>query len=215
MKFFKDVLFIFLLAFFFAGITAGANLMLSRRIALNDQTRNSRYLLEVLGIPFPRGEDAAELDRIEGERVARAKLDGNDVYRSFDQKGTPSEYAFKIGGKGFWGRIDGLLALNKDLNRIEGIVFTRNVETPGLGARIEEKWFRDQFRGIELPDKPKKGKYVIVSKQEAGAKNRVDAITGATRTSSMVENFLNEDIGRILAQKDEIRRIDWPSPQKR
>lgn len=215
MKFVKEVLFIFLLAFFFAGITAGANLWLSPRIQLNDETRNARYLLTVLGIPFPQDADARQLEDIRIGHVAKAELDGQHVYRGYDDSGQPLAYAFPVGGKGFWGRIEGLLALNNDLNEITGIVFTQNVETPGLGARITEQWFRDQFQGISLPEHPKDGKYVVVSKQDAGKGNRVDAITGATMTSTLVEKFLNEDIKRIVAEKDDIRRIDWQSPKRK
>jgi Na+-transporting NADH:ubiquinone oxidoreductase subunit C len=215
MKFFKEVLFIFLLAFFFAGLTAGANLLLSPKILLNEETRTTKYLLTVLGVPFPDDVEAGRLERIEDEHVAQAELNGERVYRAYDDQGNPVAYAFPIGGKGFWGRIDGLLSLNNDLNEINGIVFTQNVETPGLGARITEKWFRDQFRGIKLPAQPNDGTYVIVSKHHAGKENRVDAITGATMTSGLLEKFLNEDINRILVEKDKIRRIEWQSPKKK
>jgi Na+-transporting NADH:ubiquinone oxidoreductase subunit C len=215
MKFFKEVLFIFVLAFFFAGLTAGANLLLSPRIRLNEETKQTEYLLTALGIPFPKGADASQLRSIQENHVAAAALKGEQVYRGYDDQGNPAAYAFPIGGKGFWGRIEGLLALNNDLNEIKGIVFTKNVETPGLGARITEKWFQNQFKGIKLLPKRDKENYIIVSKQHPEQKNRVDAITGATMTSSLVEKFVNEDIERILAEKDEIRRIGWQSPRRK
>ncbi len=215
MKFFREVLFIFVLAFFFAGLTAAANLLLSPRIRLNDETKHTEYLLTAFGIPFPKGADASQLRRIQENHVAVAKLNGEQVYRAFDDRGNPTAYAFPIGGKGFWGRIEGLLALNNDLNEIKGIVFTKNVETPGLGARITEKGFQDQFKGIKLPPRRGKENYIVVSKHHAEKKNRVDAITGATMTSSLVEKFVNDDIGRILAEKDRIRRIQWQSPQRK
>ncbi len=215
MKFFKEVSFIFLIAFFFAGLTAGANLILSPRIDLNEETRQTEYLLTALGIPFPKTADALQLRNIEENHVAVAELNGEHVYRAYDDEGNPTAYAFPIGGKGFWGRIEGLLALNNNLTEIKGIVFTKNVETPGLGARITEKWFQDQFQDIKLPQERGKENYVTVSKKDAKQRNRVDAITGATMTSSLVEKFLNEDIQRILAEKDEIRRIGWQSPRKK
>ena len=215
MKFLKEILFIFFLAFFFAGLTAGANLWLSPRIRLNEETRHTRHLLTALGIPFPVDADAKQLESIRSRHVTRAEIDGSDVYRGYDDSGKPVAYAFPVGGKGFWGRIEGLLALNNDLNEITGIVFTDNVETPGLGARITEQWFRDQFHGLKLPEHAENGKFVIVSSRDTGKKNRVDAITGATMTSSLVEKFLNEDIGKIVAEKDEIRRMDWQSPKRK
>ncbi|MBD3237377.1 MAG: hypothetical protein GF330_11775, partial [Candidatus Eisenbacteria bacterium] len=55
-------------------------------------------------------------------------------------------YAVRIGGQGFWAPIEGWLALQPDLTETQGIVFLKHSETPGLGGRITEDAFRDQFR---------------------------------------------------------------------
>lgn len=205
----------FLVAFLFAGLTAGVNQALIGRIALNEETRNTKYLLDVLGIDYPKTPDPAIVNSIEEERTAKQVIDGMTVYRAYDKEGRPADYAFPIAGKGFWGNISGLLALDKDLDTIEGIVFTEHQETPGLGARIEEKWFRDQFKGIKLPEKGTGKPYIRIAPRDGDQQNRVDAITGATMTSTALERILNVDIKRILSKKEEIRRAEWPSQPKR
>jgi Na+-transporting NADH:ubiquinone oxidoreductase subunit C len=116
-------------------------------------------------------------------------------------------YAFEISGVGFWARIDGWLAVTPDVQRTLGIVFLQHSETPGLGGRITEPAFRDQFRPSDKRDgkglliiPPPEGKpYVSVSHQtpDAGSsayERHVDAVTGATGTSTAVGRFLNEDL---------------------
>jgi len=111
-------------------------------------------------------------------------------------------YAFPIGGVGFWARIDGYLAVTPDGDRARGIVFTRHQETPGLGGRITEKAFRKQFEGLNVSPPPQDGAFVSLTHQKLKAfdpnyDRHVDAITGATGTSTAVDKFLNEDIRRF------------------
>ncbi|HOF18475.1 MAG TPA: FMN-binding protein [Phycisphaerae bacterium] len=119
----------------------------------------------------------------------RAKIDLHD-------KANILAYALPISGVGFWARIDGWLALTPDLSRTVGIVFLRHSETPGLGGRITESEFRDQFRKGILATPPDGGKYIEISRASAGQQNprHVDAITGATGTSTAVERFVNRDL---------------------
>ena len=193
MKFFKSVLFIFLVALFFAGLTAGVNQALIKRIELNEQTRNTRDLLDVLGIEYPKGADPSIIADLQRTRTSKTKINDQTVYRAYDDNGKPDGYAFRFEGKGFWGKISGLLSLQEDLDTIKGIIFTSHNETPGLGARIDEPWFRKQFKGIKLSNKAEGGKYITVGRGDKSTANRVDAITGATMTSSLLEKLLNKE----------------------
>jgi Na+-transporting NADH:ubiquinone oxidoreductase subunit C len=215
MKFLKEIAFIFLVGFFFAGLTAAVNYALESRVSLNEKTRNSRYLLEVLGIDTPEAADPEIIRDMEKRRIKSARIKGHTIYRSYDEKGQPNGYAFRFSGKGFWGNISGLMALKNDLDSIKGIIFTSQNETPGLGARIDEDWFRRQFKGIKLSQRPEKGKFITIRSGKTGGKNTVDAITGATMTSSLLEKLLNKNIQDIVGLKEEIRRTEWPSPREK
>jgi Na+-transporting NADH:ubiquinone oxidoreductase subunit C len=215
MKLFKDALFIFVVALFFAGITASVNQALVQRISLNEQTRNARYLLDALAIDYPSEAQPRKISELADKRTQKEVGGGMTVYRGLDKEGEPVGFAFPISGDGFWGRINGLLALDPDLDTIRGIVFTSHNETPGLGARIEEPWFRDQFRGIKLSNAPTDGTYVRISSGDASGANTVDAITGATMTSNAVQRIVNTDIQKIVEARHKIRRISWPSPPEK
>lgn len=217
MKFLKDILFIFLVSSLFTGLTAGVNQVLSHRIELNQQTRFSRQLLDVLDITYPANSRPGQIAAIEKQRVASQTIDGKKVYRSVDESGNPQGYAFEVAGKGLWGKITGLMSLDDDMQHIKGLIFTSHSETPGLGARIDERWFLDQFKGIDIKsygDKHKRN-FVRISSQDSAETNRVDGITGATITTSSVERFLNDGIRDILELQDKIRRATWRSPPRK
>lgn len=215
MKTLKDLLFISLVSFFFAGVTVSVNQALSGRISLNEKTRHTRQLLDVLNIPYPENASPETLQRLERSRIDSGKLGGKFVYRGRDEQGNPIGYAFPIAGKGFWGRIDGFLSTDKDLRVIRGIIFTSHNETPGLGARIDEPWFRRQFEGLQLPATVGQRKHVIISRADESKKNTVDAITGATMTSKALEKILNDDLNGILSKEKELRKIEWVSQQEK
>ena len=57
---------------------------------------------------------------------------------------------FEFEGRGLWGPIKGLVALGPDLKTLESITIIAQEETPGLGGRISETKFLDQFRKKKL-----------------------------------------------------------------
>jgi Na+-transporting NADH:ubiquinone oxidoreductase subunit C len=129
----------------------------------------------------------------EGNRI-------RNVYRRIDPENPAIGYDFS--GMGFWDRIDGIIVFTQDLEKIINIQFFDQKETPGLGARIEEKWFTDQFKGVRIAWNKDVSDRVLIGRA-TGAKpdNRVDAITGATQTSMALKRFLNAELERIRALK--------------
>jgi len=99
-------------------------------------------------------------------------------------------YGFKIEGKGLWGLIEGYIALSKDYNKIIGLTFIKHSETPGLGGRIDETWFKDQFRELEIGDNIS----LIFRPREGG---NIDSISGATQTSDKVRLLIVNEIEKI------------------
>jgi len=215
MRIVKDLLFMFVVSLLFAGLTVSVNQALSSRISLNEKTRYTKQLLDVLKISYPADASPEALQGLQKVHIERGQINGKVVYRGLDNKGNPVGYAFPIGGKGFWGRIDGFLSTENDLKAIRAIVFTSHNETPGLGARIDEPWFRKQFENLQFTDAVGPQKYVEISKADSSGKNKLDGITGATMTTKALEKIVNEDLKSILVNKDRIGRIQWESPQGR
>ena len=106
------------------------------------------------------------------------------------------KYVLPLSGKGLWGGIGGYLALDVDKNTIWGVNFNHESETPGLGAKIVDMPFRAQFEGKHIRNA--EGQVVSVAVLKAGTRaegqEQVDAISGATITSTGVSTMLNEEL---------------------
>lgn len=146
-------------------------------------------------------------------------VNGHPVYVAEIEGAT--KYVLKLKGAGLWGGIGGYLALNEDKNTIFGINFNHESETPGLGALIVEQPFRSQFFGKHIRNA--EGQIVSVAVLKAGTmaegQEQVDALSGATITSTGVSDmlkanlaeyseFLNVLIGNPAPAEEEIVESD-------
>lgn len=102
-----------------------------------------------------------------------------------------------MSGNGLWGQIWGYLALDREADTVIGVVFDHKSETPGLGGEIVKPKFSNQFigktvvsNGRLVPLKVRKGGIGTLAPAERC--HAVDAISGATITSTGVEKMLNE-----------------------
>ena len=87
-------------------------------------------------------------------------------------------------GYGLWNNIWGFVALQADLNTIQGVKFQHAGETPGLGARIEtDQDVQDRYKGKTIYDQ---GKLVSVTMMKGEGNDysddphQVDGMSGAT-----------------------------------
>ncbi len=104
------------------------------------------------------------------------------------------KFVIPVYGAGLWGPIWGYVAVNDDGNTIYGADFSHESETPGLGARITEDAFQDQFVAKELYQD---GEFKNVSVMKKGqtptdGSDYVDAISGATITSRGVGAMMKQ-----------------------
>ncbi len=99
-----------------------------------------------------------------------------------------------IAGAGYQGPIQGMLAIHGDMNTIAGLAITEQMETPGLGGRIEEPAWLAQFPGTKIRDPSGKLRFTI---QRGSSNNEyeVDGITGATRTSNAMTKIIRFWVG--------------------
>ena len=139
------------------------------------------------------------LDHPEGDNI-RNTYDSVIVESNYDDMryfeymnaGKLSGYVFPYTGTGLWGSISGYIAFTPDFSEILGIDFVAHSETPGLGGRIDEEWFKEQFRGLSIQSVD-----TIIFKPSEGG--NIDAITGATLTSDAVRKIVNAFIADILS----------------
>lgn len=131
-----------------------------------------------------------------------AMTDSVEIYIRLNEENQPAAYGFAMKGKGLWGTITAFGVISADMTKMVGIDFTEQVETPGLGARILEKEFKQYFRNLDLSgfqnSSAKRPAIIMVRKKNFTnideSTNSLQAITGATLTCSGVLNMMNTDL---------------------
>lgn len=99
-----------------------------------------------------------------------------------------------VRGAGYQSTIKGYLALRGDLNTVAALTFYEHGETPGLGARIEEKDWQAEWPGKQVADAEGVIRIEVIEGAGPGI-HEVDAISGATRTSDGVTQLLRFWLG--------------------
>ena len=153
-------------------------------------------------------DPAAEYDKILVDTIQKSEDGQKANILKFQLANGETKYVLRLHGAGLWGGIGGYLALNDDKNTIYGVNFNHESETPGLGALIVEKKFRKQFDGKQIR---KDGQIVSVAVMksgktcDAGANYQVDAVSGATITSTGVSEML---LSNLEEYKDFLNKED-------
>lgn len=193
-SFIFPILFMVLITAFFTAILAFLNYSTTDVIAFNQETELRRTLLYVFNIETP-SQESKVVEEVFNKYISEEAINGKKVYIA-KEDGNIIGYAFPISGTGLWGTVEGFAAISEDFSKLLGIDFVSHSETPGLGGRISEDWFKEQFRGLKLTEE-NGGNYIIYKPLPGG---NVDAIAGATLTSKSVSNFMNQDIYRFIKE---------------
>lgn len=114
------------------------------------------------------------------------KQDGGAYYVGIAD-GKTVGYVFETSAKGYGGDVNVMTGISED-GEISGVVILSHGETPGLGANAEKESFREQYRQA-VPE----GKINVV-KYQTPQNGEIEAITGATITSSAVTNAVNSAV---------------------
>ncbi len=103
-------------------------------------------------------------------------------------------YVLSASGKGLWDDIWGYIGLRSDLATINGTVFDHKGETAGLGSKINEAWFEDQFVGKIISED---GTFIPIEVKKPGNdlnNHQIDGISGATFTGVGVDEMLGRSM---------------------
>lgn len=168
-------------------------------IGKNKQLQEQRAVLYSLDLD--EGLSDEQVVAVYNEKVKPAALNGLTEVKgipvlAYMDNSAPIAYAVPFDGNALWGPLRGYLGVKADLSETTGLVFTYQNETPGLGGRIDEDWFKEQFRG--LPIKPDTA--LNYGTQES---YQIDAVTGATQTSSAVLRMVNKALQESVFSGEE------------
>ena len=168
----------------FACLLAGTQITLSERISVNKQRALNQAVAEVV----PNLERSEELE-----------IDGNRVFKCFDANDELTGWAVQASGTGFVDKITLVVGLSADGPEITGLKVIEDLETPGLGNKIEGEWAY-QYQGLDAT----RGLTVVKGSRSA-ANNEIQAITGATYSSTYVTDIVNDVLVRIRPKLAEHR----------
>ncbi|NLA83424.1 MAG: FMN-binding protein [Clostridiales bacterium] len=189
-----NIVFMFICTAFFTGILSGAYVFTRPQIQANARLNEIRAQLNALQIELPAGMSSIALEAFYDQNIKEVKKDDVTLFQYETEEGAVQNLLI-FEGAALWGDIVGVIALDEDFKTVIGMDIIKQNETPGLGGRIAEDWFKEQFRGIKLYEDGEPLRYA-----SPGKEGQLDAVTGATATSNALLSVINESIKELRAK---------------
>lgn len=152
----------------FTAAVVGTNALTEEKIAVLTQQTADEAKMEVL----------PEADSFDTNTVS---IESGDV--EYYAAANGAGYVFKTSYKSYGGALVVMTGISAD-GEITGVKVTECDDTPGLGLKSQNADFQDQYKGAM----PEGGVFEITKTGEAG---KIDAISGATITTTAVTNSVN------------------------
>lgn len=187
------VFFMVIITLIFVGILATFYHLTIQRVTEYRDLKLKETILQLFDLPTQNSE--AEFS----EFITKREKNNIQYYEAV-QDSILLGYCFPIRGKGLWGTIDALIALSADLSQIIKLEIISQNETPGLGGRITENWFKDQFQNKIIINDEIVQYFQLIPEEEKTASNQINQITGATASSKAVADMISRNVKIILAE---------------
>ena len=176
-----------IVAFLLAFVSQTLKPMQDANVALDTE----KQILNSLNLRGLSDEEAhATYEKIvafdEAQNVYVCTLENGDV-----------KYVLPLKGQGMWGGISCFLAIDSDKNTVYGAYFNHESETAGLGAEIKDNadW-QAKFQGKKIFADGDDSKIALSVVKAVNNETTVDAVTGATVTSTAVSKMLQDQLAR-------------------
>ena len=184
-------------SFFFGLLIAVTNAALSPRIEQNKINKRNR----LVGALLPEAknfvlETEIEIDSIQG------KKEKVEVFRAMSEAGECVGWSFNAAGSGFMDKIELVVAVDKDFEKLAGFDVLASNETPYIGDLIKNDYYRDQFKGA-----PAEELKLIQSGDPKKIDAEIVAISGATVSSEAVVEIINNFLTQIKKQMQQKGQI--------
>ncbi len=158
---------------------------------------------------------AEECERTDDGACRNIGIESFKVYKGLDAHNQLAGYAFVAEGSGFQGNIRMMVGIEDDLDTLFGMRVLKQLETPGLGAKIAQETpktdFFELFRQLPLPtlesflmQKPEPieaegaPEFIVCLKADNPTmQNDIQAITGATISSKAVVDIINQSLVKL------------------
>lgn len=169
-----EIRFMLILSFICGLLLGGTNIAIGNRGELSEKTISTIFNFSKINIEPQRIYEQFEA---EFEAVSKGRI------KIWKNKKNLSVIACEATGSGMWGEITIVFVIDKTNQQLLGLKVTEQKETAGLGSKIIEEAFLNQFIDKSIQNEIK-----------------VDAITGATTSSRSVEKLLNKALNKVRTE---------------
>ena len=169
-----EIRFMLILSFICGLLLGGTNIAIGNRGELSEKTISTIFNFSKINIEPLRIYEQFEA---EFEAVSKGRI------KIWKNKKNLSIIACEARGSGMWGEITIVFVIDKTNQQLLGLKVTEQKETAGLGSKISEEAFQNQFIDKSIQNEIK-----------------VDAITGATTSSRSVEKLLNKALNKVRTE---------------
>ncbi len=187
--FMKDALILFVITLISGFLLGGAYQITKDPIEKATEAANMAAYKKV----FPEAAEFTSDDKMEAavescntELLSQSfgKVGVENAFQAVDASGTALGYVItSYSGDSYSGVVKISVGIKED-GTINGIEFLEISDTPGLGLKAKEPAFKDQYAG-------KNKESLTVTKSGNAGDGEINAISGATITSSAVTNAVN------------------------
>ena len=180
--------FMLIVTLVFISITTAIYTITEDAIKLNEKLVLKRAIISASGLSIP--ETAGIVEDLYNKTVKETKnaQDQTLFYEVTDPAlKTGKSFVFISTGSGLWGDITAAIGFDSSIKTITGIEIIDQNETPGLGGRITEDWFKNQFRG-------KIGPLTSIPEGEGTTDQEFQAITGASYSTAAIKSIVNSTL---------------------
>jgi len=177
-------------SFFFGLLIAVTNAALSPRIEQNKINKRNR----LVGALLQEAKNFVLEAEIEIESI-QGKKEKVEVYRAISEADECVGWSFNAAGSGFADKIELVVAVDKDFEKLAGFDVLSSNETPGFGDQIKYDYYRDQFAGA-----PAEELKLVMSGDPKKIDAEIVAISGATVSSEAVVEIINNFLTQIKEQ---------------
>ena len=178
-------------SFAFGLLIATTDAVLSPRIEQNKIDKINRLMSSLL----PEAKKFKLTAEFEIESAKGGKVLKSNIYKAMSEGDECVGWAFNTSGPGFADKIELIIAVDKDFQKIAGLDCLATNETPGFGDQIKLLNWRSQFAGAPVEEL----ELVKIGDAEE-IDSEIVAISGATVSSEAVVKIINNSLIQIKNQ---------------
>jgi electron transport complex protein RnfG len=153
---------------------------------IESATKERRIYQELVNVQGPNVRivlDGAENDLITDRQTI--DIDGEDILLFVGKKNDRAwAVAYETSAAGFGGELTIMVGYDLEKDKLTGLKIGTNSETAGVGSRVTEDQFTKQFKGLDI----------ALKFTEGPSPDGVDAVSGATVSSTAVSEALKKSV---------------------